>query len=630
MDRLLSPEKGQVEINEVIIAMDRTLFYIKDLPAEELSRSPMYIIHTLRSFYMYYQEIERYEKVLDCFDVVNHVLRVLNAETKYPQIALEAYDDMGYFFLDVKDYTMARRYFENFLFLSRNNSLENDPSTVRAHGNLSLIALHLNNRAELHTNLEKMEKGLIEVWKSDLSEKDKFEATLQSIDAYSNMSLYMFENQQFNQSLKYLTRSLEIGRSFIKQASPSSKDIIHDTYLLISKIQQNLSLQQVKLGHEKDTIRKFEELVTEMETLIGKTHLDLAPTLEHLSTLYFNSGRYLDSIELSTRVVEIFNKANFKGRRVINSLILLAKAFEKIEDRSAATTCYRRAMDMCNDIKDSATASNLFFEVGNAEFQSGRILEAIGYFRKSYALIDKKKQSHLYNELVVMLTNSLMNPTVKAYEEAELILSDTVQDMEKKNVKLTEDGITCYKQLAKLHSARGNTKEANNIFQKLFTQLKKHKEFLKTEIYADVLLEYAVYQYKSGNYSKAKENLDNAHKLVDEIIGTNTDSLKAAKILYWTGIYFLEQKQYDQAFYNFSKALSMRHALRETDSYEYGKLIMEYGKVLYLRKEYKPALEALLLSRKAIIRTNPVESTDSKSKELEFLDEMISKCEQNL
>lgn len=614
---------------EISIAIERTLSYIEALPDCELDRSPEYIIHTILSFSAYYQEVEKLDKVLDCFDLIKDILVKVNAESKLPDLLLEVHYNMASFFLSNKDYGMARRHFEKYLAVARKLNSEDirDGSLIKAYGNLAYFYLNMKNHIELSYYLNEMEKEIGFIWKQPaVPEKIKFEVAMHAVDSYSKISATFYEMGQYRDSLKFLKRSLDMCGRFVIDAV--TKEYIHDILHIMSTIHQNLSLQEIEIGNRNEAIHSYELLVNKMISFFGEDNVEIAPSLYHMGLLYLKDNRYLDAIEMGTQALELYNKSEQTNHEIMSQImILLAKGFIGIRDFSAAKSCLHKGFSLYDNSNENTELLHLNFEMGNAELLSGEVMSAVEYFRNAFALLENKQTSALFKEVTYNLTNALMNSSIGGYDEVELILTNIIKTtkIDKSNPP-TETLIMAYCQLAKLFDLRNNFKQSENQYQNLFKLFKKYSDLKKTPMYSKFLIEYGIHLYKRGGVDKSKSLFEDAKNVIEKLEGNYKLHSQLALINYWIGLYYSEKSKYEKAGEYFSRSLKEYNSCGETHTFNCGKVLLEYGKTLYLRKDYWNALRSLEMARQALSETFPLDAGDDKNHELSLLEEMIRIC----
>jgi signal transduction histidine kinase/Flp pilus assembly protein TadD len=290
------------------------------------------------------------------------------------------------------------------------------------------------------------------------------------------------------------------------------------------------------------------------------------------------------SIEYANIALKLYTQIDNRAG-IASTFGALSSAYSSLGNYELALKHAFEALRYANEISNERNKAYLLNNIGNIHEAIGDYEEALDYYFQSLEL--KEKINEEPSTTFTVMNIGLIYIQLEDYEKAREYLNQGLRTLRK--LKNLDGMANVINNLGMIASHTGNYKKAVDLYSEV-VDIRRQLKDRKHE--AGVLINLAYNLHKTGKIKEAKKEINLAMKILDEI---EMPEFKSTGYSTFGDIY-LDEKQYEEAFYNYTKALEIAKKIKNK------KLIFRLHKSLsdyYERKgDYKKALQEIKTSEK--------------------------------
>jgi CHAT domain-containing protein/tetratricopeptide (TPR) repeat protein len=339
-----------------------------------------------------------------------------------------------------------------------------------------------------------------------------------------------------------------------------------------------VTLNDRRTPTEKD-LKHFEDLAKLAE----------AQRIENQWVPLYNQGRYAECVPLAERVLAI--RESVLGRShsdVARTLNTLAVLYQNVSNYSRAESLFRRSLAIEENIfgKDHPNLAiaygnfaTLYFEIGDYEQAEALLKKALVLREKAFGLVHPDVALTLHN--LTRVYEAKGSPV-----EAEVACLRALEIYKKTRPADHPDIARSLGALAELYRARGDFAHAEPLYQQALAIYQKwgtRGEFWAANVMAD----YATMNMEVSNYSEAERLFKAALTTYEKTIGPEHND--TAQVLNNLAEVYTSTRRYDAAKELHERALAIRKKLFGPNSLQYAESVSNLGHMYWLKRDFELA-----------------------------------------
>jgi CHAT domain-containing protein/tetratricopeptide (TPR) repeat protein len=418
------------------------------------------------------------------------------------------------------------------------NSVENTVGYIKAS----------NGLGEAYVRNNKIVKGLLLLQNTQKYIIDNIgEENFLLADNYNKIAIANYFMSDYNESLKYLSLSLEIKQKIL----PPDDSSIGDSY-------NNIGVMHDMLGEKENSLNAYLKALEIIKSAENIKNIDLANTMENVAILYYDLSEYDVALQYQKEVSEIFRKEFGEDHlKYLNSYELIGMILYNREYYKQAEIILKDAFEKKKKILPSTNLYmiNSWTNMGNLYYALGDVGKALEFHLKALEFMEIYSKDD-YGYYYIDMFNNLGNDYDESgqHELAVEYYQKAISLAQKIFGKSHILNSTFYNNIASTLTQQKKYKLAIEYLLKAEKILLKNKGSEKTLM--NVYSNFAVNYYYNNDIEKANEYFNKAEQLGIKLFGKSSPSV--ATVYGNKGAVFYENKDYVNSILYFGKSLKIR------------------------------------------------------------------------
>ena len=312
----------------------------------------------------------------------------------------------------------------------------------------------------------------------------------------------------------------------------------------VAKVNNSMGCLYLDMGRYEDAYDYLNSSLTTFRNVYGEDENETLAVMYSMAQYDYYTGDVDTALKTIQRIID---KTNLEENKTVAISVRLFQGmiYDELGDYKSAVDSYKETLALFDEISDDGTLVSDFADYVNdpelSEDEKDRFTTTLQWIILTYNLLG---EAYIHSE---------------DYEQAQKVL-DLALDMSLDNIYIGKKNLTTskiYMNLAKLYREKNDIKTALDnidlamrIQKNLFDYEGVYPGLVEVyDIYGDLLLQ------KSEN-EKAKEYFDDSYTLAVDSYGENHPMTADAR--FYQGMYWLYQKNYQQADKAFEDAIEIR------------------------------------------------------------------------
>jgi tetratricopeptide (TPR) repeat protein len=354
----------------------------------------------------------------------------------------------------------------------------------------------------------------------------------------------------------------------------------------------------------------YAERVLEMqEKRLGKDHLDVTNSLDHLAYLYRETGRYDEAESFYKRALSIREKSvGVNHPSFALSLHHLGNLYRLVGKYAQAEDLLKQALEIQERVikKEHPDIALSFNTIGLLFISTGRYVEAEPLLKKALEIREKVLRKD-HPDIARCINNlGWLYFLTGRYTEAEISYQKALEMRERESGKDHPDLAITLQNLGMLYTSTGRYNEAEEMHQRALGIREKAFRKDHPEI-ARSLNNLGWLYFKTGRYAEAELSYKKALEIRGGVSGKDHPDL--ATILHNLARLFNSTGRYSEAEEMHKRALEIREKVLKKDHPDIGASLNVLAWLYYTQGKYKEAeplyIRALEIREKALGKDHP-------------------------
>lgn len=397
--------------------------------------------------------------------------------------------------------------------------------------------------------------------------------------ASSQLAIHQFKNKQLEDSKRNFSLAISSGLANRKK---------YDNELIV--LTKYWATIEKAYHHYPIADSLYQIVLVESERLVGKKDINYKNTLETVTKMHLEAGRYTTSINyLKDLLLVIADLDGVKSKehalktsKLVEVYLLLGQADEALALQSKNLKTYKKSVGTKDElyIRTAIHLGDLYR--GNQSFQKAK---------KHYSLAEENIQSVTDKSLIGTLYNNfgVLFDQVGDYDKAQFHLKKAIEAYEEHQLTHLSAYITSLINLGESYTRIEEMTKAETYMSKA-NQLSKSNTSIPQEQKASIANNLAVYYQRLGRYNEALVHYKEAIDLLQNSVGQQ--DIRFTKTLASLGSLYEETAEFEQAEKLYSQALSIISKSLGQSHPHFAEVLNNKAKLLLVQNKLDEAQEA--------------------------------------